>query len=56
VLQALGKAADSGSATHLYFSKGVLGLRNHFIQNKVVHHVSIPQILWDDSIHHISTN
>jgi hypothetical protein len=24
--------------------KGVFGSRNHFIQNKVVHHVFIPQI------------
>jgi hypothetical protein len=36
--------------------KGVFGLRNHFIQNVVVHHGSIPQIWWDDLIPHISTN
>jgi hypothetical protein len=28
---------------------------NHFIQNEVVHHGSIPQIWWDDSVPHIST-
>jgi hypothetical protein len=33
----------------------VFGLRNHSIQNEVVHHESIPQIWWDDSIPHIST-
>jgi hypothetical protein len=33
----------------------VFGLMNHFIQNEVVHHESIPQIWWDDSIPHIST-
>jgi hypothetical protein len=38
------------------FSKGVFGLWNHFIQNVVVHHESIPQIWWDDLISHISTN
>jgi hypothetical protein len=36
--------------------KGVFGLKNHFIQNVVVHHGSIPQICWDDLIPHISTN
>jgi hypothetical protein len=34
----------------------VFGLRNHFIQNVVVHHESIPQICWDDLIPHISIN
>jgi hypothetical protein len=33
----------------------MFGLMNHSIQNKVVHHESIPQIWWDDSIPHIST-
>ena len=33
----------------------VFGLMNHSIQNEVVHHGSIPQIWWDDSIPHIST-
>jgi hypothetical protein len=36
--------------------KGVFGLRNHYIQIEVVHHGFIPQIWWDDSIPHISTN
>jgi hypothetical protein len=31
-------------------------LRNRTIQIKVVHHEFIPQIWWDDSIPHISTN
>uniref|UniRef100_A0A804PV00 WAT1-related protein n=1 Tax=Zea mays TaxID=4577 RepID=A0A804PV00_MAIZE len=35
---------------------GVFGLRNHFIQNVVVHHESITQIWWDDLMPHISTN
>jgi hypothetical protein len=30
------------------FFKGVFGLRNHFIQNMVLHHGSISQIWWDD--------
>jgi hypothetical protein len=30
--------------------KEVFGLRNHSIQDDVVHHGSIAQILWDDSI------
>jgi hypothetical protein len=34
----------------------VFGLRNHFIQNMVLHPGSIPQIWWDDLIPHISTN
>jgi hypothetical protein len=33
----------------------VFGLMNHSIQNEVVHHGSIPQIWWNDSIPHIST-
>jgi hypothetical protein len=37
-------------------AKRVFGSRNHFIQNVVVHHGSIPQIWWDDLIPHISTN
>jgi hypothetical protein len=36
--------------------KGVFGLKNHSIQNIVVHHRFIPQIWWDDPIPHISTN
>jgi hypothetical protein len=36
--------------------KGVFGLRNHSIQNKVVHHGSISQIWWDDPIPHIIIN
>jgi hypothetical protein len=36
--------------------KGVFGLRNHFIQDEVMNHKSIPQIWWDDHIPHISTN
>jgi hypothetical protein len=28
---------------------------NHYIQNEVVHHGSIPQIWWDDSVPYIST-
>jgi hypothetical protein len=35
---------------------GVFGLRNHCIQIEVVHHEFIPQIWWNDSISHISTN
>jgi hypothetical protein len=35
---------------------GVFGLRNHFIQNVVVHHGFIPQIWCDDLISRISTN
>jgi hypothetical protein len=37
-------------------SLGVFGLRNHFIQNVVVHHGSILQIWWDDLIPHINNN
>jgi hypothetical protein len=37
-------------------SKGVFGLRNHYIQIEVVHHGFISQIWWDDLIPHISTN
>jgi hypothetical protein len=33
----------------------VFGLMNHSIQNEVMHHGSIPQIWWDESIPHIST-
>jgi alpha-D-ribose 1-methylphosphonate 5-phosphate C-P lyase len=33
----------------------VFGLMNHSIQNEVVHHGFITQILWDDSIPHINT-
>jgi hypothetical protein len=33
----------------------VFDLMNHSIQNEVVHHESISQIWWDDSIPHIST-
>jgi hypothetical protein len=33
----------------------LFGLMNHSIQNKMVHHESIPQIWWDDSNPHIST-
>jgi hypothetical protein len=38
------------------FSKGVFGLRNHFIQDEVMHHESIPQIWSDYPIPYISTN
>jgi hypothetical protein len=34
----------------------VFGLRNHSIQNEVVHYESIPQIRWDDHIPNITTN
>lgn len=34
---------------------GVFGLRNHSIQDEMVHHESIPQIWWDHSILHVST-
>jgi hypothetical protein len=37
-------------------SKGVFGLRNHYIQIEMVHHEFIPQIWWDDLIPHINTN
>jgi hypothetical protein len=37
------------------FINKVFGLKNHSIQNEVMHHESIPQIWWDDSIPHIST-
>ena len=39
----------------VWFLYEVFGLMNHYIQNEVVHHGSIPQIWWDDSIPHIST-
>jgi hypothetical protein len=35
---------------------GVFGLRNHSIQNEVMHHGSIPQIWWNDLNPHITTN
>jgi hypothetical protein len=38
------------------FLNGAFSLKNHSIQNKVVHHDSIRQIWWDGSIPHISTN
>jgi hypothetical protein len=41
---------------HTLYFYGVFGLRNHFIQNVVVHHGSISQIWWDDLIPNISTN
>jgi hypothetical protein len=34
---------------------GMFGLRNHSIQDEMVYHESIPQILWDDLIPHVST-
>jgi hypothetical protein len=37
-------------------AKGMFGLRNHYIQIKVVYHGFIPQIWWNDPIPHISTN
>jgi hypothetical protein len=43
-----------GRVVHGYI--GVFGLRNHYIQIKVVHHGFIPQIWWDGPISHISTN
>jgi hypothetical protein len=41
---------------HVPYTNRVFGLRNHFIQNVVLHHGSIPQIWWDDLIPYISTN
>jgi hypothetical protein len=37
-------------------ANGMFGLRNHYIHIEVMHHEFIPQIWWDDLIHHISTN
>jgi hypothetical protein len=36
-------------------TKGVFGLRNHSVQNEVVHYGSIPQNWWDDPIPYIRT-
>jgi hypothetical protein len=36
--------------------KSVSGLKNHFIQNKVVHHEFITQIMWYNIISNINTN
>jgi hypothetical protein len=41
---------------YLIITKGVFGLRNHFIQIEVVHYGFISQIWWDDPIPYISTN
>lgn len=35
---------------------GGVGLRNHSIQNEMVHRKSIPQIWWNDFITRVSTN
>jgi hypothetical protein len=40
----------------LKITKGVFGLRNYYIQIKVVHHEFIPQIWWNNLIPYFSTN
>jgi hypothetical protein len=47
--------AQRGLIVQRVFDNEVFGLMNQSIQNEVVHHGSIPQIWWDDSIPHIST-
>jgi hypothetical protein len=46
----------SARAGSVWFVNRMFGLRNHCIQIELVHYGFIPQISWDDFIHHISTN
>jgi hypothetical protein len=55
VIKSLMPMAWLTSSTKQTITNDVFGLMNHSIQNEVVHHESISQIWWDDSIPHIST-